>query len=113
MAKSEHRIQQEIEVALSKKGCRVFRTNVGKVKTIDGRWFNTGLPKGHPDLYGFRCSDGKIFYVEVKSATGKPRKEQVQFHQMLMKWNIPHGIARSVEDALKIADGAVGYGFKD
>ena len=54
---SEHSIQSAIMVAVSKHQCTVFRSNVGKVKTIDGRWFDTGLPKGHPDLYGFRWSD--------------------------------------------------------
>ena len=54
--KSEHEIQKEIQVALSQHKCTVFRANVGKVQTIDGRWFDTGLPQGHPDLYGFRSS---------------------------------------------------------
>lgn len=109
---SEHAIQSAIMVAVSKHQCTIFRSNVGKVKTADGRWFDTGLPNGHPDLYGFRWSDGKVFYLEIKNAKGRPRADQIRFHQMLTKHGIIHGIARSVDDALKIIDkGLVGYGF--
>ena len=45
---AEHKIQNDIRVALTKNNCRVFRTNVGKVRMADGRWFDTGLPKGFP-----------------------------------------------------------------
>lgn len=108
----EHKIQNEIQIALSENGCRVFRANVGKVKMADGRWFDTGLPVGHPDLYGFRISDGKVFYIEVKDYKGKPREGQVHFHKMLNRYGIIHGIARSADDAVKIVKkGLVGYGF--
>lgn len=109
---SEHQIQSAILVAVSQHHCNIFRSNVGKVKTADGRWFDTGLPKGHPDLYGFKWSNGKVFYLEIKNAKGRPRADQVQFHKMLTKHRIIHGIARSVDDALKIIDEElVGYGF--
>ena len=112
MASEEHSIQKEIQVALSRHKCSVFRTNVGKVQTIDHRWFDTGLPQGHPDLYGFRWVDGKIFYIEVKSKTGKPSDDQIRFHNMLISHNIIHGIARSVQGALMIVDGGlIGYGY--
>lgn len=102
--KTEHTIQNEIRVALTENGYTVFRANVGKVKTVDGRWFDTGLPKGHPDLYGFR-PDGKIFYIEVKNANGRVRPEQKQFIQTVKARGALAGIARSVEDALDIVRG--------
>lgn len=111
---SEHEIQSAIMVAVSQHQCTVFRSNVGKVKMADGRWFDTGLPKGHPDLYGFRWSDGKVFYLEIKNAKGRPRKDQVKFHRFLTAHGIIHGLARSVDDAVKIVDeGLIGYGFND
>lgn len=99
--KTEHTIQNEIRVALTENGYTVFRANVGKVKTADGRWFDTGLPKGHPDLYGFR-PDGKVFYIEVKNANGRVRPEQKQFIKTVKARGALAGIARSVEDALEI-----------
>ena len=111
---SEHKIQNDIRVALSKHHCTVFRVNVGNVKTADGRFFSAGLPKGHPDLYGFKWSNGKVFYLEIKNAKGKPRTDQIRFHKMLASHHIIHGIARSVDDALKIIDEElVGYGYPD
>ena len=112
MASEEHEIQKEIMVALSAHKCFVQRINVGKVQTKDGRWFDAGASLGHPDLYGFRWVDNQIFYIEVKSKTGKPRPDQVRFHEFLQSHNVIHGIARSVQDALMIVDGAlVGYGY--
>ena len=59
MTASEHSIQSQIQVELSKHHCTVFRANVGKVRTPDGRFFSTGLPSGYTDLSGFRWVDGK------------------------------------------------------
>lgn len=56
----------------------------------------------------------RSFYIEVKTSTGRPRKDQVRFHEFLTKRGIIHGIARSPDDAVKIVkEGPVGYGFKD
>lgn len=99
--KSEQEVQNEIRVALTQAGYIVFRTNVGKVKTADGRWFDTGLPKGHPDLYGFR-PDGKIFYIEVKKENGRVRPEQQRFIDIVKSRGAIAGVARNVEEALKI-----------
>ena len=109
----EQEIQNNIRVAVSKNNCTIFRANVGKVKTEDGRWFDSGLPQGFPDLFGFRHSDGKIFFIECKNEKGRPRKDQIRFHEFLTGKNMIHGIARSPEDALKIINASLmGYGFK-
>lgn len=99
--KSEHQIQDEIRIALSKVGCTIFRTNAGQVTTIDGRQFY-GMPKGFPDLCGFRHSDGKMIFIEVKNDKGKLRKEQLIFKEFLEQKPVLYGVARSVEDALEI-----------
>lgn len=130
MASEEHEIQKEIMVALSAHKCFVQRINVGKgfmirysqiIKQLPNgnyeirgplNYFDAGASKGHPDLYGFRWVDGKIFYIEVKSKTGKPSDDQIRFHNMLVSHNIIHGIARSVQDALMIVDGGlVGWDY--
>lgn len=109
----EQEIQNQIRVAVSAAGCTIFRANVGKFEMKNGRWFDTGLPQGFPDLFGFRHSDGTIFFIECKNEKGRPREDQIRFHKMLTKRSVIHGIARSQEDALKIInEGLVGYGFK-
>ena len=110
---SEHLIQDKIRLALSRSQCTVFRVNVGRVKMADGRYFTTGVPEGHPDLYGYRWSDNQIFYIEVKNERGRPRNDQIRFHNFLQSHNVIHGIARTPEDAIKIVEeGLVGYGFQ-
>ena len=98
----EQQIQNEIRVAISKHNCTVFRANVGKVKMDNGRWFDTGLPKGFPDLFGFRHSDGKIFFIECKNEKGRLRDDQKRFKQFAASLPVLYGVARSAEDALKI-----------
>ena len=111
--KSEHAIQNEIRMALGNHDCFVFRANVGKVKTQDGRWFNTGLPPGFPDLFGFKKSNGKIFFIEVKNEKGRLREVQQRFAKNVLKpSSVIYGVARSVEDALAIIDDELkGYGY--
>lgn len=109
---AEMAIQNDIRVKLAQAGYVVFRTNVGKVKTADGRFFDTGLPKGFFDLFGFKHDNGRIFFLEIKNKKGRVRDDQKQFHRMLTKYGIIHGVARSPEDALKIvSEELVGYGF--
>ena len=97
----EHAIQNAIRIALSEHAT-VFRANVGSGATYDGRHFETGLPKGFSDLFGFRHSDGRIFFIEVKTPTGRLSKEQANFIQQMQNYGAIAGVARSVEDALKI-----------
>ena len=101
---TESLIQNQIRVGLSKAGHAVFRINVGKVKMQNGRWFETGVPKGFSDLFGFR-PDGKIFFIEVKNKTGKLRPEQKIFIEQMKKRGALAGVARSVEDAMEIVNG--------
>lgn len=108
---SEQSIQNEIMVYLSQNGYTVFRANAGKVKTDTGAVIKL-LPKGHFDLYGYNPNDQTVFYIEVKNAKGRPRPEQVRFHEKLLKDNVVHGIARSKDEALVIVKNKlVGFGF--
>lgn len=98
----EASIQDSIRVALAQAGYIVFRTNVGKVKTDDGRWFDTGLPTGFPDLMGYKPDNGRIFFIEVKTDIGRRRKDQVNFANGLRDKNVIYGVARSADEAVKI-----------
>ena len=97
----ESDIQNAIRLALNPYAV-IFRTNVGKVKTVDGRWFDTGLPNGFSDLAGFRKSDGKMIFIEVKTPTGKLRKEQKHFLETVKQYDVIAGVARSPEQAIEI-----------
>ena len=97
---SEKLIQNAIREALSY-SCVVFRANVGTFKQGD-RYINTGLPKGFPDLFGFRKSDGKILAIEVKNVKGELSKGQEEFGKYMEECNVLYGVARNVADAFKI-----------
>lgn len=101
--KSEHEIQNEILLELSKIGTTVCRSNAGKVKTKDGRTIAL-FPKGWPDITGFRHSDGKMILIECKNERGRLREDQQQFEKFINQYPVLYGVARSVEDALAIVD---------
>ena len=130
MVKSEHDIQNEIRLALSEQGYFTERINVGsgylidkllmeKIKRFCPDWlreelekvpyFSTGAVKGRSDLSAIK--DGKIAFVEVKNEKGKPTAEQLNFiKQMQTRYGCRAGIARSIEDALKIVEGETNGG---
>lgn len=110
---AEQQIQNEARMALTKAGHTQFRINTGTVITRDGRPFSSGTPKGFFDLVGYRKQDHQIFFIDMKTKTGRIRDDQVKFSNKLRKDNVIHGIARSPEDALKIVnDGLIGFGLE-
>ena len=96
---SEAATMHEIMVELSKRGCKVFRANVGLFFTKDGRPVRSGLPIGFSDLFGFR-PDGRIFFVEVKAERGRLRSEQTRFITAMQEAGAIACVARSVPEAL-------------
>ncbi len=99
--KSEHKIQNEIRIALSPY-CVIFRINVAKVRTPDGRFISSGVPVGFSDLFGVRKSDGRAIFIEVKTPKGKLTSQQMHFLEMMRNSGAVAGICRSVEDALNL-----------
>lgn len=98
---TEHDIQNLIRAETADIAV-IFRANVGSGITYDGRHFDTGLPKGFSDLFGFRKSDGRAVFIEVKSPTGRLRPEQENFIRKMQVYGALAGVARSVEDARRI-----------
>lgn len=97
---TEHDIQNSIRMKLSELGYCVFRVNVGRFKTQDGRWFDTGLPKGFSDLMAVK--DGKVYFLEVKTETGKASPEQLNFLAVMRDcYGCVTSIVRSVDDAVR------------
>lgn len=78
---------------------------VGKTKTMGvkrGRTFcfDPFLFRGFPDITGFK--DNKIFFVEVKSTTGRQTEEQSYFQELCRKANLTYILAHSLEDVINI-----------
>ena len=91
-------------IALSKAGATVWRNNVGALQDKTGRLVRYGLCKGSSDLIGI-CPDGRFLAVEVKTSTGHVRPDQVLFIDAVRSKGGRAGVARSVDDALRILDG--------
>lgn len=109
---SEKYIQDEIRLELSKYGL-VFRTNAGSA--WGGKYTNIPnignvvinprkielLPKGFSDLL-FVGTDGRVAFIECKDDKGTLRPEQEKFIKLMQSYGHRAGVARSVEDAIKI-----------
>lgn len=104
---SEKEIQNLIRLGVNDIAV-TFRANVGKLYTEDGRVIATGLPKGFPDLFGYRRKDGKIIFLEIKTAKGRLRQEQKQFLEQVQKDGCIAGVARSVDEARAIIQSEAG-----
>lgn len=101
--KSEQQIQNEILLAASNEGHRLWRANAGKIRTSHGAWVKL-FPKGFPDTVGYRKGDGKFLAIEIKNANGKLRPEQLKFAKFATEQPIIYGIARSVDEALELIE---------
>ena len=97
----EHDIQNSIRAAIAPYAV-IFRANVGRMETPDGRYFSTGLPVGFSDLFGFRKSDGRAVFIEVKTASGRVSKDQKHFLSKMREYGAIAGVARSEEEAIQM-----------
>lgn len=113
MSKSEHRIQQEIQISASQYGI-VLRLNSGKFWQGRRVWSNEfnqfvltdlrpvqGCPEGTSDLL-FLGENNNVAFIECKDHKGKTRDEQEKFINIMHQYGIKAGVARSAEDALEI-----------
>ena len=114
---SEQSIQQHIRLTCSTGSTRLFRNNTGTLRDQHGRPVSFGLAKGSADLIGWRTvtitpemvgTQVAVFTsIEVKTPTGRVKPEQQQWLDAVQAAGGIAGVARSVEDALRIttADG--------
>lgn len=94
-------VQNSIRLALVPYAV-IFRINTGKVKMEDGRWFDTGVPRGFSDLFGYRLSDNKAVFLEIKNEKGKASKEQLHFIKTMNEKGAIAGVVRSVDEAMEL-----------
>ena len=109
---SEQQIQQHIRIACSTGDTRLFRNNTGTLKDQHGRPVQFGLCKGSADLIGYRTititpdmvgQQVAVFTsIEVKTPTGRIRPEQRAWMEKIQAAGGIAGVARSVDDALRI-----------
>ncbi|MBK5263483.1 MAG: VRR-NUC domain-containing protein [Peptostreptococcaceae bacterium] len=59
-------------------------------------------PNGFSDLAGFRKSDGKMIFLEIKKKGGKTSEAQKHFISEMSKYPVIVAVVRSPEDAIKI-----------
>ena len=128
MAK-EHNIQNQIRDVLAYyHDLYIMRANVGSgwigeytqnaddsITIYKPRWFQTGLPKGFPDQFGYKSTTivpemvgkkiAQFAFIEVKTPNGKASKGQKKMHTQLIDAGAIGGIARSAEEAIKLLKG--------
>ena len=98
---TEHNIQQQIRLHLSKLNYIVLRLNVGRFYTLDGRPINTGLPVGCSDLLAISPT-GQAVFIECKTDKGRPTEEQLNFISAMRKQGCIAGVCRSVDDVNRL-----------
>jgi penicillin-binding protein-related factor A (putative recombinase) len=98
--RKETEIQKQIMDYLHAKRVVYWRNNnipipiIRQDRIISYRRFNGA--KGAGDIFGFY--KGKFFSIEVKSRTGKPSNDQLEFIQLVKNQGHIAFIARSIED---------------
>ena len=109
MAEHEAALYDKVRLVAARYGCRLFRNNVGVFKTAQTQTFTrVGLGTGSSDLVGWRSItvDGQkvaqFVAIEVKTATGRVRKEQKAFLKRVDRDGGLAAVVRSVEDAEEI-----------
>lgn len=121
----ETKIQRAIMLALSEAGCTVWRNNTAgawigrtihqsgnQVTLADAVMIRFGLCVGSADVIGITpmvikpehvgMTVGVFTAVEVKTATGRPSKEQTQFINHVRAHGGIAGIARTPAEALEL-----------
>ena len=109
---NEQTIQQRIRLACSRGAVRLWRNNTGRIVGQDGRMVTFGLCPGSSDLIGYRSVTigpehvgqtlAVFAAVEVKAPTGRPTPEQTAFVEHVRAAGGLAGIARTIDDAVRI-----------
>lgn len=96
-------------VAVSNMGAIPYRMQVGKYLPLNGNFpIKIGID-GTPDLL-IICPNGGVLWFEIKTATGRLRKDQEQFHRVLRSLNHKVYVVRSAEQAIEICKEEFGNG---
>lgn len=112
---TEQQTQQRIRLALSRGATRLWRNNTGALRDANGQLIRFGLCPGSADLIGYTTVEvtpdmvgqriAVFTAVEVKTPTGRPTPEQTAFLDHVRQAGGRAGIARSIDDAMRITAG--------
>jgi hypothetical protein len=115
MPKNEKQIQDDVRLHVASKGATTWRNNVGVATTANGAVIRYGLCTGSADLIGITPlritpemvghTVGVFTAIEVKTPTGRPTKEQVNFIEHVQSQGGLASICREpsdYDDALQI-----------
>ena len=83
-----------------------LRINSGKVQTKYGSWIQMA-PLGTPDIMAV-LSNGKIYFIETKSDTGKQSLPQKQFQENCKDW-ATYEIVTSSDQVYKTVERLTGH----
>ena len=100
----EHRLSNEIRIECGTRNWLCFHINVAKIRMSDGSYFNTGVPKGWPDLT-ILTDTGIAFYIETKIHPRKPTAEQLEFIRILRDRGFTAEVCYSLEEFMEVANG--------
>ena len=96
-------LQNRIIAELNARGHYARNHTVGQFFTRDGRIVHIGV-HGEADIDGFRGTDGKAFYIEVKMKGKKPRDDQYAFLDAVRSMGAIAGWCTSIEEAIKLVE---------
>lgn len=114
---TEQALRKSVQRAVSKLGARLFRVNTGLawsgtvvsrsggyVTLRDARPIRMGLVNGGSDLIGWSAT-GQFVAIELKTGRLAPTREQAVFLAAVRRAGGLAGVARSVEDAIRVVSG--------
>lgn len=99
----EIRLSNLIRIECGVRNWLCFHINVGTVRTADGRYFQTGVPEGYPDLT-IITDHGIIFFVETKIKPRKPTAKQLEFIADLHTRGFVAEVIYSIEAFVELAN---------
>ena len=113
----EAELYDQIRMAASRIGCRLFRNNVGVFSDPDkgGRFIRTGLCPGSSDMIGWRmvsvngCSVAQFVAIEVKHPMRKRRlsESQASFLKIVLNQGGLAGVVSSPQEAVELLSSPV------
>ena len=89
---------------------KLYRTNAGTFRSLDGSHVIKGLPKGFPDLFGViprdLTADGRPMpvFLEVKVYPNKATKAQLEFLAEYRRAGCIAGVVYGFADAWKLIE---------